>query len=158
MSHDAHQLLALDPRIQRWSLANSPRFRRRIIDEYKAVLSARRKSEIGLLKAASKIAQCNVSSRAYRAVRTVLCDLGFKDALPTEQDLDEARKLIENHAVEDLVLKQTEDGWFLSIRALIEMELLRMQQKAIVGSKSTRQESGARSIGHAGPNYERVGE
>ena len=152
MSHDAHQLLALDPRIQRWSLANSPRFKQRIIDEYKAELSARRKCEIGLLNAAAHLAQCNVSSRAYRAVRTVLCDLGFKDALPTEQDLDEARKLIEKNAVEDLVLKRTEDGWFLSIRALIEMELLRMQQKAIVGSKSTRKESGARSIGHAGPD------
>ena len=60
MSHDAHQLLALDPRIQRWSLANSHRFKQRIIDEYKAVLRARRKSEIELMKAASKIAQCNV--------------------------------------------------------------------------------------------------
>ena len=152
MSHDAHQLLAIDPRIQRWSLANSPRFKQRIIDEYKAKLSARRKSEIGLLKAASTFSKCNVSSRAYRAVRSVLCDLGFKDALPTEKDLDEARKLIEKNAVEDLELKRTEDGWFLSIRALIEMELLRMQQRATVGSKSTRKESAARSIGHAGPD------
>ncbi len=152
MSHDAHQLLALEPRIQRWSLANSPRFKQRIIDEYRAKLSARRKSEIGLLKAASHFAQCDVSSRAYRAVRTVLWDLGLKDALPTEQDLAEARKLIEKIAVEDLELKRTEDCWFLSIRALIEMKLLRMQQKATVGSKSTRKESAARSIGHVGPD------
>ena len=152
MSCDAHQLLALEPRIQRWSLANSPRFKQRIIDEYKATLSARRKSEIGLLKAASTLSMNNVSTRAYRAVRTVLCDLGFKDALPTEKDLDEARKLIETNAVEDLVLKQTEDGWFLSIRALIEMELLRHQQRTLNSSKSTRKESGARSIGHAGPD------
>jgi hypothetical protein len=152
MSHDAHQLLALDPRIHRWSLANSPRFKQRIIDDYKAELSARRKSEIGLLKAASHFAQHNVSSRAYQAVRTVLCDLGFKDALPTVKDLDEARKLLEKNAVEDLELKRTEDGWFLSIRALVEMELLRMQQRATVGSKSTRKESAARSIGHAGPD------
>jgi len=54
--------------------------------------------------------------------------------------------------VEDLELKRTEDGLFLSIRALIEMELLRMQQRATVGSKSTLKESAARSIGHAGPD------
>jgi hypothetical protein len=153
MSHDAHQLLALDPRIHRWSLANSPRFKQRIIDDYKAELSARRKSEIGLLKAASTFARYNLSSQAYRGARAVLCNLGFRDAMPTLKDIDDVRKHIKKNAVEDLVLRQTEDGWFVSMRALIEMELLRMQQRVTNQSngRSTRKESAARSIGHVGP-------
>ena len=145
------KLTALDPRIQRWSLANSPRFKQRIIDQYKAELSARRKCEIGLLKAAGTFAKHNLSSQAYRGVRTVLCDLGFRHVLPTVKDLDDARKHIEKNAAMDLELRQTEDGWFCSIRALIEMELLRMQQRVTTQSKSTRKESGARSIGNVGP-------
>ncbi len=39
----------------------------------------------------------------------------------------------------------------MPIRALIEMELLRMQQRETNQSKSTRKESAARSIGNAGP-------
>ncbi len=39
-----------------------------------------------------------------------------------------------------------------TLNFLIEMELVRMQQRATVGSKSTRKESAARSIGHAGPD------
>ena len=145
------KLTALDPRIQRWSLANSPRFKQRILDDYMAEIRSRRKSEIGLLKAAGTFAKYNLSSQAYRSVRTVLCDLGFRHVLPTVKDLDDARKHIEKNAAVDLEVTQTEDGWFFSIRALIEMELLRMQQRVTTQSTSTRKESGARSIGHAGP-------
>jgi hypothetical protein len=153
MLPDMQKLTALDPRIQRWSLANSPRFKQRIIDDYKAKLSARRKSEIGLLKTAATFARYNLSSQAYRGARAVLCELGFRDAMPTLKDIDDARKHIEKNAVEDLVLRQTEDGWFVSMRALIEMELLRMQQRVTNQSngRSTRKESAARSIGHVGP-------
>ena len=47
------RLVANDPRIQRWSLSNSPRFKEKIIKEYRAELKARRKSDIVLLQAAS---------------------------------------------------------------------------------------------------------
>ena len=39
-----------------------------------------------------------------------------------------------------------------TLNFLIEMELVRMQQRATVGSKSTLKESAARSIGNAGPD------
>jgi hypothetical protein len=151
MLPNIQMLVASDPRIQRWSLSNSPIFKQRIIDAYKAELRAKRKSEIALLQAASTLSQYNVSSQSYRAVRSVLCDLGFRDVLPTVQDLDGARKHIEKCAKEDLVLKQTEDGWFMSIRALIEMELSRNQERNTTTAKSKRAESAARSIGNSGP-------
>jgi hypothetical protein len=44
-----------------------------------AELRSRRKSEIGLLKAAGTFAKYNLSSQAYRSVRTVLCDLDFSN-------------------------------------------------------------------------------
>ena len=81
------RLVARDPRILRFSLSNSPRFKERIIKEYKAQLAARRKSEIALLRAAPKLSQANVSTQAYRAIRNILVDMGFSNVLPTEHDL-----------------------------------------------------------------------
>ena len=143
------RLVASDPRIQRFSLSNSPKFKEQIIKVYKAELAARRKSEIALLRAASKLSQANVSSQAYRAIRNILVEMGFKDVLPTVKDLDEARNTIEDCATEDLVLTATEDGWFVSPTAVIELDLLRRMEMASV--KNTRFESGGRLIGNSGP-------
>ena len=60
------RLVAADPRIQRFSLSNSPRFKERIIKKYKEDLAARRKSEISLLRTATKLAKANVSAAWYR--------------------------------------------------------------------------------------------
>ena len=142
-------LVASDPRIQRFSLANSPRFKEQIIKAYKASLVAKRKCEVGLLRAASKMASANVSTKAYRAIRSILVEMGFAYVMPTERDLDEARKKIEECAMDDLQLKATEDGWFVSPTAAVELDLLRQMQMATV--KKTRNASGARLIGFSGP-------
>jgi hypothetical protein len=142
-------LVASDPRIQRFSLANSPRFKEKIITAYKASLVAKRKSEVGLLRAASKLASANVSTTAYRAIRSILVEMGFHYVMPTERDLGEARTRIEECAMDDLQLKSTEDGWFVSPTAALELELLRQMQMATV--KKTRSDSGGRLIGLSGP-------
>ena len=48
--------------------------------------------------------------------------------MPTERDLGGARKTIENSAVEDLDLYGTPDGWFASLRQVVEHEMDRMCQ------------------------------
>ena len=143
------RLVARDPRIQRWSLSNSPRFKERIIKEYKAQLAARRKSQIALLRAASKMSQANVSTQAYRAIRNILVDMGFRNVLPTERDLASARSVIEECANIDLALHATEDGWFASPTAVIELDLTRRLQ--MTAAKNSRKEAGARVIGFSGP-------
>ena len=145
------RLVAADPRIQRFSLSNSPRFKELIIKRYKEDLAARRKSEISLLRTASKLSQANVSSQAYRAIRNILVDMGFREVLPVWKDLDEARKTIEKCANEDLQLTATEDGWFVSPTAAVELDFLRRLQMTSSTGKNTRRESGARLIGFAGP-------
>jgi len=144
-----HRMVARDPRIQRFSLSNSPRFKELIIKEYKAQLAARRKSQIALLRAASKMSQANVSTQAYRAIRNILVDMGFRDVLPTERDLAKARSVIEECANIDLALYATEVGWFASPTAVIELDLTRRLQ--MTSAKNSRKEAGGRSIGFSGP-------
>ena len=143
------RLVAKDPRIQRFSLSNSPRFKELIIKEYKVQLAARRKSQIALLRAASTLAQNNVSTQAYRAIRSILVEMGFRNVMPTEGDLSKARATIEECANIDLALYATADGWFASPTAVIEIDLTRRLQ--MTSAKNSRKESGARVIGLSGP-------
>ena len=143
------RLVAADPRIQRFSLSNSPRFKELIIKKYKDDIAARRKSEISLLRTASKLAEANVSTQAYRAIRNILVDMGFREVLPVWLDITEARKKIEECANKDLQLTVTEDGWFVSPTAAVELDFLRRLQMA--SGKNTKDESGGRVIGYSGP-------
>jgi hypothetical protein len=149
MMPSIQRLVASDPRIQRFSLSNSPRFKEQIIKEYKAQLAERRKSEVALLRAASTMSKANVSTQAYRAIRSILVGMGFRNVLPTERDLSEARANIEECAKEDLVLTGTRDGWFVSPTAVLELDLARRME--MVNAKNTRFESGGRLVGHIGP-------
>ena len=143
------RLVARDPRIMRWSPNSSKRFKDKIIKKYRADLKAKRKDEIELLKAACKLAKEAVSTKAYRAVRSILVGMGMGWALPTERDLAGARNHMRELAEEDLQLYATPDGWFAALRQVVEHEADRLLQ--MPAEKATRDESGARSIGHAGP-------
>jgi hypothetical protein len=149
MMPSIQRLVASDPRIQRFSLSNSPRFKEKIINEYKAQLAERRKSQVELLRAAALMSKANVSTQAYRAIRSILCGMGFRNVMPTEKDLGEARNTIEACATEDLQLKGTTDGWFNSPIAVLELDLARRME--MVSAKNTRYESGGRLVGHIGP-------
>ena len=143
------RLVANDPRIQRWSLSNSPRFKEKIIKEYRAELKARRKSDIVLLQAASTLSKHAVSSKSFRAIRHILKDMGVEWVMPTERDLREANKVLENMANLDLDLYATPDGWFASLRQIVEHEMDRLCD--MPAERTTREEAGGRSLGHSGP-------
>jgi hypothetical protein len=151
MMPSIQRLVAADPRIQRFSLSNSPRFKELIIKKYKEDLAARRKSEISLLRTATKLAKANVSTQAYRAIRSILVQMGFREVLPVWEDYDEARDRVETCANVDLQLRATEDGWFASPTALIELDLLRRLQMPSANMKKKKYESGGRVIGFSGP-------
>ena len=151
MMPSIQRLVARDPRIQRFSLSNNTRFKELIIKQYKQDLAARRKSEISLLRAATTMSKANVSTQAYRAIRSILVGMGFRDVLPTWKDLGEARDRVETCADVDLQLTATADGWFASPTALIELDLLRRLQMPSANLKKQKHESGARAIGFSGP-------
>ncbi len=141
--------VASDPRIKRFNLRETAAMKAKIRSEFLATEKAKRKNEIGLLKTAAKLSENGVSCCAYRSIRSVLVGMGLGYALPTERDLKAARAHLENNATQDLRIRQTEDGYFISLRAAIEMELLRMFEMPI--DKRRKSESGARSVGNSGP-------
>ena len=143
-------LAANDPRIQKFNLGSSKRLKERIIKEYKAELRAKRKSEVSLLITAMRLSKNAVSSKAYATVRGILVQMGHREVLPTVKDVRKAGEHLMKCATEDLKIHSTPDGWFVSPRALLEMEILRSLQMTSVRNAS-RLESGARLIGHSGP-------
>ena len=64
----------------------------------------------------------------------------------TDKALREARKELEELAIEDLNMYETPDGWFVSVRAAVEMEILRLMQEVHVG-KGARTRAGDRVTG-----------
>ena len=149
MTPAVQRLVASDPRIMRWSSGFGLRFKERIIKEYRAQLKEKRKEEITLLQAAATLSKNAVSTKAYRAIRKMLNQMGLGWCLPTERDLGAARATIEQKAEEDLELYSTPDGWFASLRQVVEHEMDRITQMPV--EKTTQDEAGGRSIGHAGP-------
>jgi hypothetical protein len=143
------RLVASDDRIMRWNLTASKRLKDKIIRNYRAELKAKRKNEISLLRTTAILAKEAVSTKAFRAIRKVLVDLGLGWALPTERDLTDAKEHMRELAVDDLELYATPDGWFAAVRQVVEHEADRLLQ--MPAENATRDESGARSIGHAGP-------
>jgi hypothetical protein len=146
------RLAAADPRIRRFSFERSKRFKDKVISDYKASCVAKRKSEITVLETALRLSKNAVSSVAYATVRSILQGMGHAWALPTVRDVRDARRHLEKCAKEDLKIYATEDGWFASLRATIEMEIGRMMQMPAAKVSFRRNESGARLIGHCGPD------
>ena len=138
------KMLAEDPRIEKRVIRSKRRFERQVIQKYKEELRAKRKNETVLLSAAADLALGSCSSAAYATVRKILSNMGLGFALPQVKDLSAARKDIEEKQKEDLKMEATADGWMISPRAAVEMEILRMMQVTSMGS---RKESGARSVG-----------
>ena len=87
-----------------------------------------------------------LSTNAYAAIRAALNPMGGQSMLPTVTALCEGRRELEAISIEEMGVYDTPDGWFVSARAAVENEILRLMQ--VVGDgKGTRKESGGRVVG-----------
>ena len=86
-----------------------------------------------------------LSARAYATFGTALQKLGGRGMLPSVETFREARRELENIALDDLarMVYPTPGDLFISMRPAVEMEILRLIQE-INGSKNTRREAGRR--------------
>ena len=133
-----------DPRIQRRFIRSKRQIEKAVLRDYKRELSQKRKDKLNVMRAASEMALSGLSSKAYAVIRKVLCKAGLKNVLFTDQDLRAAREEISNRADSDLSTYPTPDGWFISVRAAVEAEILRLMQ--IVNAKDTRKEVACRTL------------
>ena len=138
--------VAADPRIQARCIKSKRQLEKATIRKYQREMSEKRKDKLVLNEAATTLALSGLSSKAFCAVRSVLQKLGCRGVLFPEKALREARKELEELAIEDLRVYETPDGWFVSARAAIEMEILRIMQEVHVG-KGARTGAGDRVTG-----------
>jgi hypothetical protein len=90
------------------------------------------------------MALSGLSSKAYDVIRKVLCKAGLRNVMFTDKDLRAAWEEISQRADSDLSTYPTPDGWFISVRAAIEAEILLLMQ--IVNAKDTRKEVACRTL------------
>jgi len=125
--------VAADPRIQDRCIKPRRAMEKAIIRKYQREMSEKRKDKLVLNEAATTLALSGISSKALAAVRSVMQRLGCRGMLFTDKALREARQELEQLAFEDLGIYETPDGWFVSARAAVEMEILRLMQEVHVG-------------------------
>ena len=133
-----------DPRIRKRFIRSKRQIEKAVLRDFKRELSQKRKDRLNLMMAASEMALSGLSSKAYATIRKVLCKAGLKNVLFTEKDLRDARTEISEKADKDLETYATPDGWFISVKAAVEAEILRLMQ--IVNAKDTRKEVACRTL------------
>ena len=133
-----------DPRIQKRFIRSKRQIEKAVLRDYKRELSQKRKDRLNVMRAASEMALSGLSSKAYAVIRKVLCKAGLRNVLFTEKELKAAREEISSRADSDLSTYPTPDGWFISVRAAVEAEILRLMQ--IVNAKDTRKEVACRTL------------
>ena len=133
-----------DPRIRKRFIRSKRQIEKAVLRDFKRELSQKRKDRLNLMTAASEMALSGLSSKAYAVIRKVLCKAGLRNVLFTENDLRAARNEISERADKDLETYATPDGWFISVRAAVEAEILRLMQ--IVNAKDTRKEVACRTL------------
>jgi hypothetical protein len=138
--------VAADPRIQDRCIKPRRAMEKAIIRKYQREMSEKRKDKLVLNEAATTLALSGISSKALAAVRSVMQKLGCRGMLFTDKALREARQELEQLAFEDLGIYETPDGWFVSARAAVEMEILRLMQEVHVG-RGARTQAGDRVTG-----------
>ena len=117
-----------DPRIQKRFIRSKRQIEKAVLRDYKRELSQKRKDRLNVMMAASDMALSGLSSKAYAVIRKVLCKAGLRNVLFTDKDLKAARDEISNRADSDISTSATPDGWFISVRAAVEAEILRLMQ------------------------------
>ena len=138
--------VADDPRIQKRCIKPRRQLEKEIIRQYQREMSERRKEKLAVYNFVTTTALSGLSTKAYDAVRAALQKLGGRGVLPTVKALREARKELEEMSMKDMGVYETPDGWFVSARAVVEHEILRIMQVVDTG-KGTRREAGGRVVG-----------
>jgi len=154
MPYELRKEVAKDPRIQERCIKPRRQLEKEIIRKYQRQMSEKRKDKLSMFNTASTLALSGLSTKAYCAIRAAMQKLGGRGMLPSLKAMREARKELEKLASEDVKLYPTPDGWFVSVRAVVEMEISRMMQvvnngKGINSSKDKPQdgEAGGRLVG-----------
>jgi len=146
MTFEIRKVVAKDPRIQARCIKPRGQLEKEIIRKYQKEMSEKRNDKLGVQQFITLTALSGLSTAAYEAVRAGLQKLGLRGALPSVKLLREAKKELEAICMEDLGVYGTPDGWFVSVRAAIENEILRHMQ-TVDGGKGTRKEAGGRVVG-----------
>ena len=136
--------VAEDPRIQKQFIRCKRQIEKAVLRDYKRELSQKRKDKLNLTRAAADLALSGLSTKAYAALRSVLCKAGLRNTLFSEKDLRKARKELMAKAGKDLETYATPDGWFISLRAAVETEILNLMQMTNV--KCSLKEVACRSL------------
>lgn len=147
--------IAADSRIQTRCIRSRRQLEKAIIRKYQREMSEKRKDKLVLNEAATTLALSGLSSKAFCAVRSVLQKLGGRGMLFSEKTLRDARKELEELAIQDLDVYETPDGWFVSARAAVEMEILRLMQEVRVGKGAqTRPGDRVTGVGAGGHGWQ----
>ncbi len=82
-----------------------------------------------MLESAIKQAGNSGSMRQYMALSALLTSyFTVGHTLPTAESLADMKRAIMDMAVEDLEVKDTRDGYLISLKRAVEMEALRLMQ------------------------------
>ena len=146
MTSDIRDAVAKDPRILKRCIKPRRQLEKEIIRKYQREMAEKRKDKVALFGFVQTTALSGLSTKAYAAVRSAMQKMGGRGMLPTVKALREARAELEAMALADMGVYATPDGWFLSARALVENEILRMIQVVDTG-EGTRHEAGGRVVG-----------
>jgi len=146
MTSGIRKEVAKDPRIQARCIKPRRQLEKEIIREYQQQMSEKRKDSLNMSNFAATLALSGLSTKAYCAIRAAIQRMGGRGMLPSLEAVREARKQLEALAVEDLGVYPTPDGWFISARAAVEMEISRIMQ-VIDPCKSTVTRMGPRTSG-----------
>ena len=138
--------VAADPRIQMRCIMPRRQLEKEILRKYQKEMSEKRKEKLSVYSFVTKTTLSGLSSRAYAAVRSAIKNMGGRGVLPTVQALRAAKKELEDMSIQDMGVYETPDGWFVSARAVVENEILRIMQ-VVDDGKGTRHEAGGRVVG-----------
>ena len=129
MPYPIRKVVAADPRIADRGIMYTRLVEREILRKYKAGIEEKRKDKLVLMQTAAELSLKGISSKAYCTLRGVLCKLGLRGVLPSVTALTETRNQLFKLSMADLQVFATNDGWFASPRAVVEMEILRLMQQ-----------------------------
>ena len=146
MTKDIMDAVGRDPRIQKRCIKPRRQLEKEIIRQYQREMSEKRKEKLALFNFATLTTLSGLSTKAFEAVRKAMQKMGGRGVLPSVTALRAARAELEKISIEDMGVYGTPDGWFVSARAVVENEILRIMQ-VVDDGKGTRQEAGGRVMG-----------
>jgi hypothetical protein len=138
--------LTNDSRVQKVGIVSAKKLRQKILREIKEEVKKTKKDPMQVLESAIKQAGNSGSMRQYAALSALLTSSStVGHTLPTAEAMANMKSVIMDMAVEDLEVKDTRDGYRISLKRAVEMEALRLMQTIDTSKKRFRGE--VRSVG-----------